>query len=55
MNRTLTLEERSGLIAYARSQVPAEGVHSLCAYGPGVVGYETDGPPVGLVIITKNR
>ena len=51
--RTLTEEERSELISYARSRVPAEEIHSLCAYGPRVAGYETDGPPVALIIITK--
>jgi tRNA A-37 threonylcarbamoyl transferase component Bud32 len=55
LNRTLTPEESSRLIAYATSQVPAEEIHSLCAYGPEVAGYETDGPPIGLVIITKNQ
>jgi hypothetical protein len=38
LNRTLTEEERSELIAYAGSLVPAEEINSLCAHGPRVAG-----------------
>ncbi|HEY3421487.1 MAG TPA: lipopolysaccharide kinase InaA family protein [Methanomassiliicoccales archaeon] len=49
----MTEEEREEIVAYAVSNVPKEGIHSLYAFGPKVAGYGTDTSSYDLVIVTK--
>ena len=47
-------QERSKLLAQAGSLVPKEQIHSLCAYGSRVGGYEREGSDYDLIIVTKD-